>query len=505
MRTRGSIYRFLVLLLTVVVLVNLVGQKLGFRWDLTDDDRYTLGNATQRILDDLPTAVTVTAYFTEDLPPDLERTKSAFHDLLVEYNQRSDGRVNFEFVDPSRDEALENEAVREGVRPVLVSVREKDKAEQLRAFMGAVVKHEEDKAVIPVVQDLEGMEWMLSRSIKQVSTTRKPTIGFVQGHGEPSMNAMPQALQELNALYHVEHFTFLDTLPVYDRFDMLVMLDPKDSIPPAHLHWMDDALARGKGLVVAYGPVASDLANEPVLRTRDVGLNTWLRRHGVEVGNTVMADASCGTVSIMQQRGQFSLQTPVSFPYFPLFAQPEGHPAVDGLDAVLLQFCTPLHPSGEGTGTYRPMLTTSPRSTELELPHVIDLQKPWTDADLAGPAQVVAATVEPENGAGGRLAVFTNGTFAVNGSGQRMQQLNPDNVNLLVNTIDWVSDRTGLIELRTKGTAYRPLRELGDGRRLTIKLMNLLLPILLVLGYGLLRWQWRRRQRRRRSVPGHVQ
>ena len=113
MRTRGSIYRFLVLLLTVVVLVNLVGQKLGFRWDLTDDDRYTLGNATQRILDDLPTAVTVTAYFTEDLPPDLERTKSAFHDLLVEYNQRSDGRVNFEFVDPSGDEALENEAVRE--------------------------------------------------------------------------------------------------------------------------------------------------------------------------------------------------------------------------------------------------------------------------------------------------------------------------------------------------------------------------------------------------------
>ena len=113
--------------------------------------------------------------------------------------------------------------------------------------------------------------------------------------------------------------------------------------------------------------------------------------------------------------------------------------------------------------------------------------------------------MEPENGAGGRLAVFTNGTFAVNGSGQRMQQLNPDNVNLLVNTIDWVSDRTGLIELRTKGTAYRPLRELGDGRRLTIKLMNLLLPILLVLGYGLLRWQWRRRQRRRRSIPGHVQ
>ena len=85
-----------------------------------------------------------------------------------------------------------------------------------------------------MVRDLEGMEWMLSRSIKQVSTTRKPTIGFVQGawraFHERDAAGQPQ---ELNALYHVEHFTFLDTLPVYDRFDMLVMLDPKDSIPGA--------------------------------------------------------------------------------------------------------------------------------------------------------------------------------------------------------------------------------------------------------------------------------
>ena len=110
--------------------------------------------------------------------------------------------------------------------------------------------------------------------------------------------------------------------------------------------------------------MASDLANEPVLRTRDVGLNTWLRRHGgVEVGNTVMADASCGTVSIMQQRGQFSLRRRPSPSPASRCSRSPGPPAVDGLDAVLLQFCTPLHPSGEGTGTYRPMLTTSPRST----------------------------------------------------------------------------------------------------------------------------------------------
>ena len=113
MRTRGSIYRFVVLLLAVVVLVNLVGQKLGFRWDLTDDDRYTLGNATQRILDDLPTAVTVTAYFTEDLPPDLERTKAPSRPVGgVQSAVRRPGELRVR--GPVRGRALERRAVREG-------------------------------------------------------------------------------------------------------------------------------------------------------------------------------------------------------------------------------------------------------------------------------------------------------------------------------------------------------------------------------------------------------
>ena len=507
MRSRASILRFGVLLLAVVVLVNLVGQKLGFRWDLTDDDRYTLSDATLRILDDLPEAVTVTAYFTEDLPPDLERTKGAFHDLLVEYNQRSDGRVNFEFIDPGTDEALEHEALQEGMRPLLVNVREKDKAEQLKAYMGAVVKLGEQKAVIPVVQDEAGLEWTLSKSVKQVSVVDKPTLGFVQGHGEPSMNAIPQALQELNALYSVEHFTFIDTLPVYDRFDLLLMVDPKDTIPPSHLRWLDDALARGKGLVICFSPVESDLASDPMLRLRRIGLADWLATKGLQVGRGVVADANCGTVNVMQQRGYFSVQTPIPFPYFPLMADLSEHPVTAGLDAVLMQFSAPLSYTGDGSLTYTPILSTSPQSTVLELPLVIDLQKQWSDAEFGGPAQVIAAGLEGDFGGGvlNRLAVFTNGTFAVNGSGQRMQQVNPDNVNLLVNAVDWVSDETGLIELRTKGTTYRPIDELDEGKRLTIKVLNLLLPLVLVIGYGLLRWQWRRRQRKQRMAPGHVQ
>ena len=508
MRSRASILRFGVLLLAVVGLVNLLGQKLGFRWDMTEDDRYTLSDATLRILDDLPEAVTVTAYFTEELPPDLERVKRAFHDLLVEYDRRSEGRVVFEFKDPAVDDAVEQEALGQQIRPVLVNVRQKDKAEQLRAYMGAVVKMADRRTVIPVVQGEEGLEWTLSSAIKEASVADKPTLGFVQGHGEPSMNELPQALQGLNVQYNVQQYSFFDTLPVHERYDLLLMVAPTDSVPPAHLHWMDEFLSRGNGIVLCLEPVASQLGSSPFLQARRTGLEDWLARKGLAVGNGTVADASCGTVNIMQQRGHFSMQTPIPFPYFPLITSFPEHPITTGADAVVMQFSAPLGFHGDTTKVrYTPLLRTSARSAVVPLPHSIDLQRQWTDAELMGPSSTIGAALEGTLGGGepARLVVFTNGRFAVNGTGQGMVQLNPDNVDLLVNAVDWVADRTGLIELRTKGTDYRPIRELEDDQRTLIKWSQLLLPILLVIVYGLLRWRWRKAQRARRSAPGHVQ
>ena len=85
-----------------------------------------------------------------------------------------------------------------------------------------------------------------------------------------------------------------------------------------------------------------------------------------------------------------------------------------------------------------------------------------------------------------RMVVIGDGDFAINENGQ---QMNPDNINLLVNSIDWLSDDTGLIELRTKGVSSRPIKQMEDGTRSMIKWLNFLLPILLVLIYGIIRYQ----------------
>ena len=97
---------------------------------------------------------------------------------------------------------------------------------------------------------------------------------------------------------------------------------------------------------------------------------------------------------------------------------------------------------------------------------------------------------------GFKMVVFSDGDFAVNGEGQNAQKLSEDNVSLMSNSIDWLSDDTGLIELRTKGVSSRPLDPaLEDGTKTLLKYLNFLLPILLIIIYGVFRFQIKRKRR----------
>ena len=97
---------YVILVLAAVVLVNIISDKFFFRIDFTGDKRYTLSRATKDILNKLDETVTITAYFSDDLPADVARAKHDFRDLLTEYRNMSHGQLEFEFVNPSASDEL---------------------------------------------------------------------------------------------------------------------------------------------------------------------------------------------------------------------------------------------------------------------------------------------------------------------------------------------------------------------------------------------------------------
>ncbi len=497
---RQTFYTGFALIAGILLMLNLIGREWGFRFDLTDDDQYTLSQATSDVLTGLQEPVTVKGYFSANLPPDIARTRTEFQDMLAEYNSTSDGNLVFEFINPNADETSEMEAMQQGISPVMINVRERDQMTQQRAFLGATVQLGEETETIPFLQPGAAMEYALTTAVKKLAVADKPAIAFLQGHGEPPLAALQQASEALSVLYQINPVTLTESTGIPEQYRTLAIVAPTDSLPPSHLAHLDAFLARGGNLFVALNRVDGDL-NTGTGRAVNTGLETWLRDKGLEVEDRFITDVSCASVGVQQRQGPFVFTNNVSFPYLPILSTFADHPVVDGLEAVVMQFASPVRFTGDSTLTYTPLAFTSNQSGSAALPLFFDIEKEWLPEDFPEQNLPVAGIIEGPIGGTlpARLVVVGDGDFAVNGTGQTARAQEQDNISLLVNGIDWLSDDTGLIQLRTKGVTARPIIQLEDGTKTLLKYGNFLLPILLVIGYGLFRARLRKHQRELRK------
>ncbi|MEA1876254.1 MAG: Gldg family protein [Bacteroidota bacterium] len=497
---------YILIVIGILVLVNILSDNLFLRLDLTEDKQYTLSNATKDIVRNLEEPVTVTAYFSNDVPAQMAKTKRDFKELLVEYSNLSKGMVVYEFVDPSANEITEQEAIAAGIQPVIATVREKDQAKQQKVFLGAVISMGESSEVIPFMQPGVAMEYALSSTIKKISVFSKPIIGLLQGHGEPTINAFPQAMNSLNILYFVEPVELSDSVDALADYQTIAIVAPKDSFPAKHIAQLDRFLGRGGNIFLAMNRVEGDLTNARGSSV-STGLETWLTSKGLIVENNFIVDARCARISVRQQQGVFSYTTQVPFYYLPIITGFAQHPVSDGLETVLLPFASSLTYTGDTTKVFTRLLWTSEKSGTQPSPVYFDVSRQWVEGDFPLENLTVAGLLEGKlvGNTESKIVVIADGDFAVNGEGQEARQQSDDNISLMVNAIDYLSDHTGLIELRTKGVSSRPLdKELEDGKKAFLKYLNFLLPIILIIIYGVFRMQYNRNLRTKRMEEGYV-
>lgn len=495
---------YVVLVSGILILLNILSSRYFFRADFTADKRYTLSDATENIMRSLEDPVTVTAYFTNDLPPAIVQTKTEFKELLVEYANLSKGNLVYEFVSPNDDQELEQELAQKGIAPRILNVREKDQNVQKTVYLAAVISYEDKEEIIPLILPGSSMEYDLSTAIKKVVVENKPLIGVIQGHGEASIAEFMQAQTALDVLYDVEDVTLSDSVELA-KYKTLAWIAPKDSIPEGHFNLVEEYLNEGGALYVALNRVDGDL-NTSSGNVVNTGLETWLSDKGIQVEDAFVVDNTSSNVTVVQQQGFFKMQSQVKFPFLPVITNFSDHPISKGLEAVVLRFGSPVSFSGDTTIHAEVLATSSNLAGREQAPVFFNIQRKWSRNDYNDEFIPVALALEgklsgaPEN----RMVVIGDGDFAINGSGPDAQQINQDNVNLMVNSIDWLSDDTGLIELRTKGVTSRPLDQIEDGKKTFLKYLNFLLPILLIILYGIIRSQRNRTLRYKRMQDNFV-
>ncbi len=490
-------------LIGILILVNLISYKFFYRLDLTSDRQFTLSKATKNILKSLEDPVTVTEYFSKNLPPDIQKTREDFRDLLEEYAGISGGMVEYRFIDPSKDDETQQEALQNGIRPVMINVREKDEIKQQKSFIGATVNLDDRKEIIPFIKPGTAMEYELSTAIKKVAIENKPEIAILSGHGEPGLEKLSQVQQSLSILYNPKLINLKTENEISPKYKVALMIAPKDSFGTSDFQKLDNYLAKGGRLVLAINSVEGDFQHSKGLIV-NTGLEQWLKTKGLNIEHKFVVDQDCGTVSVQQKQGYFTMVTPVKFPYLPIIRNFNDHTITTGIEEVMLTFASPMEFIGDSTVQFTELATTSERSGTVDGNTYFDVvNKKWTLSDFNQPKIPVAGILEGKlaGDTDSKMVVYSDGDFPISGSGRQKQSKN--NISFLVNAVDWLGDDTGLIALRTKGVVSRPieqkyLTEDASGKRNMIKYLNFLLPILLIILIGIFMMQRRKAVRMRR-------
>ncbi len=461
---------FLAITAAVLVALNVIGFFAFTRVDATDNHAYSLSPASRNVVANLDETLTITAYFTSDLPAPFNATEQYVRNLLAEYQASApSGRVAIRFVSPDSDPEREA-ADAAGVHPVQHQHIENDAVSVVEGYRGLVFEYLGNHQAIPVVQpDTEGLEYSITVAIMQL-TGEELEIGVLTGHEGPELTKGLSTWQRMLPTYHVTEVNASSAID--EDLRALVIVDPQTELSEDELHNIDAFVMSGHGLGIFGGSMAVDLQAGPDLSATPThsGLNGLLQHWGITIGENIVADAQCGRVPM---RTPYGIQIPVLYPPAPIVTfsdQEREHPVLFHLQQTPLFFASSI----ETTDVFRNaggevlMRSSEDNSWLLEGSSIsLRIREPaeWrsTMGGESGPFPLAVAL------SGEIPSAYTEGTHApeethvlVVGTStvirdeflpQEGQMSDADLAGAMafaLNAVDWLAQDHGLIEIRAK-------------------------------------------------------
>ncbi|MGE3279100.1 MAG: GldG family protein [Candidatus Altimarinota bacterium] len=532
------------IVLGILILVNILSLRYFVRFDWTRDDQYSISDSTKELLQGLEDIVTVKAYFTENLPPQLIPVRQYVRDILSEYKAYSGGNFDYEFVDPAEDVESAQEAQQIGVQQVRMQVRENDSFQVQNGYLGIGLFFEGKTEAIPVIQeqDAANLEYDLTSLIIKMTQPRIHVVGFLQGHGEHQMGAGVQVSgqrpqEDYNAVgqflrknYEVRMVDFSKQQSL-EGVDVLVVAGPKRDLTERAVFEIDQFLLRG-GKAVFLVDGIRQIENGLNLEVLDVNAKTLLSPFGLTVDSNVMLDTLSELANFSEGPGRFYfLQFP---PFIRLVADNfSANPIVAKIPSFVVRFASSISINQVAGLSYDQIVNTSPSSWYQDYPFQLNpssIPQPKPEQGGSKPMMVsvrgllpristaVAVpvlqqwveqaetkdfelrTVTPDQNKNGRevlleaqaeseVVLFSDSDFIADPAIQNDQT----SLVLFLNTIDSLTLGDTLIGIRSKSVGSAAIREIDQSQKTAMKYLAIFLIPLLISGYGFIRL-WRRRK-----------
>lgn len=553
-RTRSRDLSKLALGIVALFFLNLLAQQYFFRIDLTEENRYSVSEATKQLLRNLEQEVEVTVYLEgAGLPPEFRRLQRSVRETLDEFSVYADGNLSYRFVNPLTATSAERrqefiaELAQAGIQPNRVFAEEDGRRIQKLVLPGAIVSAGEQEAAAMLLkgdqaagsqevlnQSIENVEYELASAIRQVVTTERPKIALVKGHDElPALDlaGLTDAISQTYDLYEL-NLPEKDVIPPYAA---LIVAQPQEPFSRQDVYKLDQYVMRGGKVLFFIDPLRIDIdsigANGSFAFPLDLNLDDLLFRYGVRINKTLVQDIKSGVYPIVvgEVGGQPQI-VPLPWPFFPIVNNYGDHPIVRNLDATYLRFVSSMDTVAAPTVEQIPLIFTSPYSRVLTTPIVVDLQElrqePQPEQFRSGP-QAVAYLLEgtfpsvfrnrilpdsveqssfQERSVPTKLIVCSDGDLVrneVNRQNNNPYPLGFDpitertfaNQDFVMNALAYLTDEDGLISARTKEIKVRPLDPVKvEAEAAMWQVINLVVPILLIVAFGVIKYYLRRRK-----------
>lgn len=524
--SKANFYTTIVIVAAILLAVNTLFSFFSMRLDLTEGGDFSVSPVTKRALKNLDDIVNIKAYFTAELPGYLITVRQEVNDILKEYENYSGGKIRIKFLDPNKDQAIEQEAQRLGIPPLQFNVVEKDKFQITNGYLGMAVLYAEKSEIIPIIENTSTLEYDLTTAIKKITQEKVPTLGFWSGNGtidqETEMETLSRQLEKQYILRTVKLDQDNDNssseapagakeddkdnqASIPDDIDTLIIAGASKEFSQDELSAIDEFVKKGKGLLLLQDGVSIDegLIADP----NKTGIEQLLADYGLRLNQDLIVDRYNETASFSSGFIQFF----VPYAYWPKiqkenFNRESG--VVNKLESLVLPWVSSIEILENKLSEdieVQILAETSSLSQLVAENYNLDPQgTPNAQADSKGKHVVAvylsssSAEAAEDNGedikvnASSRIIVVSDADFISEGFIRRF----PSNLVFAQNIIDALTVDPDLINIRSKRITERPLQELSDSARGAIKYLNIFGIAVLFSVFGIARFVIRRRESR---------
>tara|TARA_R110002020_G_scaffold8674_2_gene34701 strand:+ start:85741 stop:87414 length:1674 start_codon:yes stop_codon:yes gene_type:complete len=554
LKTSNSHIKPLILVVVILVIINSVSTSFFNRFDFTKDNRYTLSEAALDITNKTEAPLIVDVFLQGEFPSEFKRLQTETRSILEEFNAENPN-IYFNFINPLEGnadaEAIATQFYQMGMTPARVTVKENGKNEQRIIFPWAMANYNDETVKIPLLKNnlgatteervnasVQQLEYVFADAFSKLLTPRKQKIAIMRGNGElPDLN-IADFIKTIKPYYRVAPFTLdsvannpIGTLEKLNEFDLVIEAKPTQAFTEQEKYVLDQYLMQGGKMLWLTEQVAfeTDSLFNPSQTSfalpRTLNLDDYFFKYGIRINTELVNDLYSAPLILASGQGEDTQFNPYPWFYFPLPTATKAHPIVNNIEAVRFEYANSIDTLKNSIN--KTVLLTSSPTTKLDaVPRQLSLKalgqqpnlelykdseqplavllegtftsvyenrlKPFSYKNNKNNSEATAMLVISD---GDIIKNKTNGNQPLELGFERYTGAAYGNKEFLLNSVNYLLDDTGLIDIRSKeiSIAFLNPDKIAD-EKLKWQLINILLPLVLLAIFGVVFISLRKRK-----------